>query len=578
VTTDATHIRELATYYAPYSWFLVVWTAPLVALCTGTFVSNRVLRDNRSGAFDATRPGPPARFAGRSSIIAPAALAAFACLYAFLVLYHEDLVGLDYAQLTAPRFVSVQIWPDNGRFFPFGLQEYNLLGFIGTSARIYRAFSVLELAVVLFCVYRILASTPPWFRCGVILVLMTSPSFVDSFFSVVIQERDMLVLLCVWLLCYLSFIRHERWPAFCGALIAAQFLLYEKETSFVLIGGFACARILLRAWVPAPPNHLTKGRRFLDDNLLEIGQIVLCGVFLLVYSLVVARHVKASYVQPSSWRATVAAFEGYAHSDLLVDALALAFAARVVLLLLRKCRADAFWDSIAAAALVFAAAYVKLGIVRSYYLAPADCVAVLYLAWMGHAALHDKGRRAIAGVVIATALVVQRNIRDAASSMLDRKQFVEANVHLAAFLKTYAQSHEPSVTLYIPDAGGFQIMEFSAFLRLKGLQADGMPIRPQGGQVGFAVKTPHRYPGDVCHPSQRFRCAYEAAPHPGDLIVFLPGGDAPVRALPTLEAAGTEAYHYRPAPTALERLLGAIGSGDAAASQPSDAYVFTTAR
>jgi hypothetical protein len=249
-----------------------------------------------------------------------------------------------------------------------------------------------------------------------------------------------------------------------------------------------------------------------------------------------------------------------------------------VLLLLRKCRADAFWDSLAAAALVFAAAYVKLGIVRSYYLAPADCVAVLYLAWMGYAALHDKGWRAIAGVVIAVALVVQQNIRDAASSMLDRKQFVDANVHLAAFLKTYAQSHEPSITLYIPDAGGFQIMEFSAFLRFKGLQADGMPIRPQGGQVGFAVKTPHRYPGDVCHPSQRFRCGYEPAPHPGDLIVFLPGRDVPVRDLATLTATAGEAYHYRPASALVERLLRAIGSASAAESQPSDAYVFTTAR
>jgi hypothetical protein len=574
----ATHIRDLAAYYTPYSWFLALWATPLVALCLGGVVSTRTARDHESAALDATSPGSPARVPGRSPIIAPAALAAFVCLYACLLLYHEDLVGLDYAQVTAPRFVSVQIWPHNGRFFPLGLQEYNLLGFLGTSARVYRAFSVLELAVVVFCVYRILASTPAWFRCGVILVLTTSPSFVESFFSVVIQERDMLALLCVWLLCYRSFIRTERWPAFCGALIAAQFLLYEKETAFVLIGGFACARILLRTRMPAQPNHRVSGRRFLERNLLEICHVVLCALFLLVYAIVVARHVTASYVQPSSWRATAAAFEEYARSDFLVDALALGFAARLVLLGVGKGRPDAFWDPLAVAGLGVAAAYVKLGMVRSYYLAPADCVAVLYLAWLAYAALHDKGWRAIAGAVIAVALVVQVNLRDAASAILARKQYVDANVHLASFLTTFARSHDSPMRLYFRDAGGFQIMEFSAFLRFKGLQADGMPLRPQGGQVGFTVKTPHRYPGDVCHPSQRFRCGYELAPQPGDLIVFLPGTDVPVRDLATLEAAGAEAYRYRPEPTALERLLGAIGSADAAASQPSDAYVFATPR
>ena len=388
----------------------------------------------------------------------------------------------------------------------------------------------------------------------------------------------MLVLLCVWLVCYLSFIRTRRWPAFCGALIAAQFLLYEKETAFVLIGGFVCARILLRARITARPSHRMSGRQFLEDNLLEISHVALCAVFLLIYVFVVARHVKASYVQPSSWRATAAAFEGYARSDFLLDALALGFAGRVILLLVRKRAADASWDSLAAAALADALAYVKLGIVRDYYLAPVDLVAVLYLARLAHAALHDEGRRTIAGVAIAVALVVQRNVRDAASSILDRKQYVDANVHLASFLTTYARSHEPSVTLYFPEAGGFQIMEFSAFLRFKGLNADGMRARGHADRAGFTVKTPHRYAGDLCHPSQRFRCGYEAAPQSSDLIVFLPGRDVPGRDLATLEAARGEAYHFGPAMTAVERMLQAIGSADPATSPPSDVYVFTASR
>ena len=572
----ATHVRDLATFYAPYGWLLILWTAPLFALSVRGFVSSRTVGNQLSGTLDMTSSELSGHSLRRSSVMAPAALAALACLYACLLFYHEDLVGLDYAQLTAPRFVSVQLWPVNGRFFPLGLQEYNLLGFIGTSAGVYRAFSVVELAVVLFCVYCILSSTPPWFRCAVIVVLITSASFVESFFSVVIQERDMLVLLSVWLLSYQTFSRGRSRLAFVGALIAAQFLLYEKETAFVLIGGFACMRILLGAPSMTQLRDRASRRQFVEGNLLEIGHLALCALFLVVYALVVARHVTASYAQPSSWRATAAAFEGYARSDLLVDALALGFAARVVLLALGKRRPDAFWDSLAAAGLAVAAAYVKLGMFRSYYLAPADCVAVLYLAWLGHAALRDKGWPAISGVAFAVALLVQANLRDDASAILDRKQYVDANVHLASFLTAYARSHESPVTLYFPDAGGFQIMEFSAFLRFKGLRADGMPARLAEDKAAFTVKTPHRYPGDVCHPSQRFRCAYAATPGAGDLVVFLPGRDVSPGDLATLGAAATEAYRYRPTPTRVERILRAIGSADGAASQPSDAYVFTT--
>ncbi|HEY5062527.1 MAG TPA: hypothetical protein VII52_13385, partial [Gemmatimonadaceae bacterium] len=68
MTALATRIRDLATYYAPYSWFLVVWAAPLLTLCGGGFVFNRAVRNHQSGTVAATSAESPPRLARRSSI------------------------------------------------------------------------------------------------------------------------------------------------------------------------------------------------------------------------------------------------------------------------------------------------------------------------------------------------------------------------------------------------------------------------------------------------------------------------------------------------------------------------------
>ena len=65
-------------------------------------------------------------------------------------------------------------------------------------------------------------------------------------------------------------------------------------------------------------------------------------------------------------------------------------------------------------------------------------------------------------------------------------------------------------------------MEFSAFLGRKGLRPEVGALDP-ASTPAFVVKSPHRFPGDRCHPSQEFRCHYASTPLPNDLVVFLPG-------------------------------------------------------
>ncbi len=586
-------LRELAAFYAPYGWFVAVWTIPLAVLCVvGTVVPWPA--SPHAGRLGDEPTHPPTGFLSR---IAAVALAVFVGLYVLLVFYHEDLVGLDYAQLTARRFVSVPIWPANGRFFPLGLQEYNLLGLIGRSAVVYHAFSIIELLVVLGCVIRILRAVPLWFRCVVILFMLTLPSVVYSFFGLVYPERDMLLWLAIWVVCLGSFYRAGSRAAFCGALIAGQCVLYYKETAFVLVAGFAAVRLMAdgyRIWHEKrrptsrsePPGRSPRGWwvQFATDHRLEVAQLALSALFLVVYYVAVARHVTASYVAVRPPGAFVAALRRYAQDDWLIVALMLAVGWRLLARVVAKREIDSFWDSLGVAAVAYALAYVKLGLVREYYLAPADFIGVLFL---GHLAWRVLPRRrpalAIAAALVS-AWILQRNASDSAYGVVARKQYVEANARVASFLESESRSaHGDSARLrpdganavmFFPQAGGFQLMEFSAYLRFKGLQPVGLGAPDSQSAPTFVVESPHRYPDDRCHPSQEFRCRFAATPASGDLVVLLPGREASASELATLATPGREVFRWRPSPTPVERALGAMAGRDRVAAMPSDAYVF----
>ena len=105
------------------------------------------------------------------------------------------------------------------------MQEYTFLGLFGTSAQLYHAFSIVELLVVLACVFRILDETLTWPAVALMMFLVTLPGFVHSFFGLVYPERDMVVWLAIWLVCLQAFARTGQpfsilWSARCRAVRA----------------------------------------------------------------------------------------------------------------------------------------------------------------------------------------------------------------------------------------------------------------------------------------------------------------------------------------------------------------------
>jgi hypothetical protein len=559
--------RAVGAHYSQYGWFLALWGVPLASLSI-------------AGALSLRSASPPSAAFERGALLdairtpAVIALLAFLWAYAYAIVAHEDLVGLDYAQLTAKRFVGMQIWPDNGRFFPLGLQEYNLLALIGKTAWLYHAFSVVELGLMIACVFRLLDQTPIWLRCVTVASMLVVPGIQQSFFGLMFPERDLLFCLAAWLVCVQSFTRTKRRSWWYAALIATQFILYYKEPAFVIVGGFAGLRFAFGAW--ADRDALRRGdfAATIARHSLEIAMLALCGVFLGIYATAIRPHVTASYVAGRPPAATIGpAFIDYVRSDLILDATIVVFAIRMLAVARGRRMLDPFWDSAAAAALAYALAFVTLGLTHEYYLAPTDLLGSLYLARAGYEALRSQAPVAIGGALIVVALLFQRNLRNDAYAVLNRKQFVAGNVRLAGFLREYARARDThQLRLFFPQAGGFQLMELSSFLQYKGLHSGG--TTHDSASAGFTIVSPHRYPDGRCHPSQEFHCEYSAVAGAGDLVILLPGHSVGPDELAALRASGRELLHFSPRPGMLERTLSIFVADDQLAELSSDAYVF----
>jgi hypothetical protein len=564
----------LFAHYAPYAWFAAIWTIPIAAL--GAF---GLLTLERAG------PRPIGSTGGRFSIVWPArpssvlpilALAAFVSVFSYVIFYREDLVGLDYATLTAGRFVAILIHPASGRFFPLALQEYNLLAMFGRSAEVYAAFTVCQLVVVIGCALRVLDEVPAWLSCIVVAFMITLPGVFVAVVTFVYPERDVIFCLALWLVCVRAFDRRRSRASFFGAVVAAQAMLYYKETAFILIGGFAGVRLAVNAFVGRDALRRGAFGRFAKDSMLEIALLALCAVFLAVYFVMIAPHVTQSYAmnasRPRSWLESI---DSYARSDYLLDAFAIVLTGRLAWLASRRHQVDSFWDPLAIGALAYGLAFVKLGMTREYYQAPVEFIALMYLARLAYAGLRGQRRLIIALSLLPVVLVFQRNVSDAASRLLARKQYVEGNVRLASFLKDYSRSHgRTQLQLYFPQVGGFELMELSSFLRYKGLPAAGDSIGESPASPGFIMKTAHRYPDDRCYPTQVFRCTYARAPAPGDLLVFLSGRELPAEQVGALKVSAVEVFHYRPESSPIERALNALVPADRKADRAPDVRVF----
>lgn len=453
-------------------------------------------------------------------------LALFLCAYIAMILVGEDFAWYDDSVLTAFSLrginFPVPVWPQGGRFFPLGEQEYNLIGHFTRTVAGYYALTIVEvltLAAVLLILDDQLSIAA---RAVITSLALITPSAVVIFMGLTYPERNLLFLLVCLALFVKLFERTRSAPWAVGAVVCSQLMLYLKEPVFLLLLSFAGARLILRSW---NPNGGWNFRRLWDrESRLDLCLAAVSLAFLGFYAIMMFPHTSAEYLV-SVRVSQVQAVRYYAKVDALAWVFTAVFAARMYRIFRGRGAPQLLWDGLACGGVAYFCAYLGIRMASSYYLAPVDLIAVLYL---GHFLCSSWGEMRLGVRAAAAALaviIVYQNVELSAFRVLERKFFIRQKAVIARLVLDRYQRHPELVRkLYFPFTEPYMLAEFAAYMSYLGLpvEEDGDGFR--GGAhvaiVGAKIAGDGR-----CIPERSFVC-HTGASDAGSLVVVLP--DDPV--------------------------------------------------
>lgn len=493
----------------------------------------------------------------------------FILLYIYLIYYKADFAYSDNSQFTfyslRDRFFGMPIWTASGRFFPLGLQEYNLISLVSKTVYAYHGLSVLQLLAVVGSLFFVFKRCQVWIRCLITFAVLTIPSFTVAFFGLIYPERNIIFWLSIFLVCYQRWSQTGYRTYLFLLLTAAHFSLYYKEPIFLIFSGFAIFRIGL-GLISHIRNKQSIKFKFLKTYAAEVGLLILSMGFLGLYLGKFLPYLgQAERNQEElSWSATLL---GYLGSNFLILSLIVVYLLRCLFLIATRRSFDRFWDAIGLGAIFYFLAFVKLGLFNNYYLAPADFLAILYFGnlisqLLLRTAQSDLVKRFIplAAVGLCAILVIPQNLDQSATHLLYRKNTIAGKVQLQASLERYgdSQSDGSPTNLYFPfPESGFSLMEFSSFLEYKGLKLVKDPTQTVSDEPLFLVESPEEFEDSLCVEYGRpHKCFYAEAAEQNDLIVILPSRQ-PVSGvdLAEVEAEAELVFHYIPQLSWIEKGL-----------------------
>ena len=356
-----------------------------------------------------------------------------------------------------------------GRFFPLGYQEFNVLGLFTSSADVFHAFAVgqvmLSAAFVWFVFFRL-----PWrFRIWPILAIYSTPSIFYISQSFIYTERNIILLLSVFVCCFCLFHRCHK-PVYLFAALAAAFLsLFYKETVFLILLGFSLTRAgYLYTQTRREPG--SKRQVGLSDFSAELALIGFVLFFLGSYYMFT--HPARSgplydHVLDGALIATIVSnFSDYVTGHVLFALLVIGYPIRI--LFLSKLRFHPTWDSLLVAALFFFAGNIILGRLGpySYYSAPGDFLILLgVFGLLINAKINTRVIAALAGVIFLIHLPASVDYARA------YKKLSILHDSALSVLQEKAEAQDVSVSI-----GGYEkrwpYWGLAAALRLRGMQVD----------------------------------------------------------------------------------------------------------
>jgi hypothetical protein len=452
-------------------------------------------------------------------------LSLFLIAYVTLALIWEDFTYFDNVYFTLVTLQHQNIWihiyPESGRYFPLAHQEFNLIRHFAATFSGYQVFRIAQLLIMCGLLLALDEDLSFRARASLAIFALICPAIAVSFGGLIYTEWNVLFWLLLLLNCVRRFERTQSVAWAAGAVVCAQFMLYYKETSFVILAGFAIGRLLLRC-----RNDNEEKWNFLclksRSSRLDWCFVSLSLLFLLVFAMSMYPHFGTGYRTEIELPLS-RILRLYIKLDPLAWFFAVFVLWRTFRILNGKSRPLPYWDGLAYGGVACMTSYLVLKIYANYYLAAVDLIAVLYL---GHFAVKEWPRTKPAlrfSLGFLFCVVLFCNILGSAYHFYERKNLIHGRALIADKIKQrYSESPDIEQRLFFSSTQNtVNLVSFASYLTYLGVPIAGSPIRSGGhGGVVFVVKGERDT--NRCADYISYVCESGTAPVKGDLLIGLP--------------------------------------------------------
>lgn len=301
-------------------------------------------------------------------------------LYALLIPAGASLGLVDdhdvLASLFSGKNLDFYIIPELGRFYPLDGQEYNVISRLALSPV---AFYIYNSGQFLLVVYLLLYLFQTFIFAGqkehsslsylVILAIIFSPGFINSWFRLLVPERSQFVFFLLFLSCYLKYQKNQNIFLLLIGIASANVGLYYKEPGFAMVATLGL-------------SHLFFGRKQINSKqkLFDILLILSAIVFISLYLTLVFPYkgaVRYGSVAHNPALVLVKNFVNYLLTDpLLILPLFTLVGYRLYRIFVEKAQIDELWDALLAASLAYVTVFFCLNMYAYHYLLPAYVFAI----------------------------------------------------------------------------------------------------------------------------------------------------------------------------------------------------------
>jgi hypothetical protein len=495
----------------------------------------------------------------RSNIVTSILLFTFLAAYIVMILMWVDFSDYDSSIFVLTTLqghhLGLTIWPTNGRFWPFALTEFNLAHGFGNSVNSYYALPVTELLIVSFILLILDSDLGMTARSAILVIALLTSSVFLTFSTLVQEERTVLLFFLTVVLAtkYFEKTRSTGWAL--TAVFCSQLMLYFKETSFLLLLGFAGGRLFLRSFREFGGKWHSDALRN-DDSRLDLCFAFLSVSFLLCYLAVLGIHLNFNFEHERA-RSIGQVMVHSLEFDLLSWLFVAIALGRGYLIIRYKVVPSLLWDGVAVGGLAFFLGYQFLYLFSAYYMAPVDVLAVLYL---GHLVISSWKRMPNWGKVATSSMalfIALQNISFLTLTVFEQKNYIHSKVQIGSLLQAkYEKRPDEAIRLFFPFASPYVIMEFAYYLTYRGIPQDRFTV---------ATKTVAR--DAPCVEYRSLLCHAEDAPTRGDLVVILPEDEASLKEASTYREGGDLLFFYEPRVRIAKWLYSVVGNISLAAAR-----------